>query len=175
MFDFEFSLCLSTRPEKAIGDIAQWNRAEDALKSELASSGLRWRINEGDGAFYGPKIDVSVTDAHSREHQCATIQLDFQLPQRFKLHYVGQDGQKHTPVMIHRAILGSFERFIAMLTEHTRGRWPLWLNPRQCLVCTANPESNDYANKVADALKDADLSVEVNISGDRLGKKIKEA
>ena len=158
-----------------MGEIEQWNSAEEALKTELSQSGLPWRIKEGDGAFYGPKIDVSVTDIHHREHQCATIQLDFQLPQRFKLKYIGKDGQKHTPIMIHRAILGSFERFIAMLMEHTRGRWPLWLNPRQCLVCSANTDTNEYAQQITDKLKAEGISAEVNISGDRLGKKIKEA
>ena len=175
MFGFEFSLALSTRPEKAMGSLEQWDAAEAALKQQLNDSGMSWSVKEGDGAFYGPKIDVTITDIHHRQHQCATIQLDFQLPQRFQLHYVGADGKKHTPVMIHRAILGSFERFIAILAEHTRGRWPLWLSPRQCLVCSVNEKSSEYAESIARELQDAGLLVETNVNADRLPKKIKEA
>lgn len=175
IFDFEFSLCLSTRPEKYIGDLEQWEFAEKSLKEQLDQSGLPWTINEADGAFYGPKIDISITDVYKRQHQCATIQLDFQLPKRFNLSYVGFDGKKHTPIMIHRAILGSFERFMAILIEHTGGKWPLWLNPRQCVVCSTNQESNDYAQSIFNHLKEKDIETEMNISDDRLSKKIKDA
>lgn len=175
MFNFSFSLSLSTRPEKAIGSMEQWNRAEDVLKKELERSGLTWELNEGDGAFYGPKIDVTITDIHQRQHQCATIQLDFQLPERFKLEYVGSDGQKHRPIMIHRAILGSFERFIAILSEHTHGRWPLWLSPRQCIVCSVNDSTVDYANEIVKELQNNDILAEVNFTDGSISKKIRDA
>ena len=122
-FGFTFELNLSTRPEGYLGELETWNNAEKALEDALNASGLKWKLNPGDGAFYGPKIDITIKDALQRSHQCATIQLDFQLPIRFKLGYTGQDGEKTKPVIIHRAILGSIERFIAILTENFAGKW----------------------------------------------------
>jgi threonyl-tRNA synthetase len=123
VFGFTFEFCLSTRPEKFLGEIEVWNNAEAVLTDVLNSSGYKWKLNEGDGAFYGPKIDIYITDALKRQHQTATIQLDFQLPERFNLTYSAEDGNKKRPVMIHRAILGSLERFIAVITENFGGKW----------------------------------------------------
>jgi len=130
-----YELALSTRPlTNFMGSIEDWNTAEDSLRQALTQSGLDWSINEGDGAFYGPKIDILVKDALGRRHQTATIQLDFQLPQRFGLHYNDQQGEKQQPVIVHRAVLGSVERMMAILIEHTGGRWPFWLSPRQAMI-----------------------------------------
>jgi threonyl-tRNA synthetase len=132
IFGFEFQLALSTRPEKFLGEIETWNQAEKALADCLNKNGKEWKLNPGDGAFYGPKIDIHVFDALKRKHQCATIQLDFQLPIRFKLAYQSDSNNEFKrPVIIHRAILGSVERMIAILCEHTGGKWPFWLSPRQ--------------------------------------------
>lgn len=126
-FGFTFSLVLSTRPEKYLGDIEVWNAAETALEDSLNKFGQPWGLNPGDGAFYGPKIDITVQDALRRSHQCATIQLDFQLPLRFNLNYIDDNGEKRHPVIIHRAIFGSVERFIAIITENFAGRFPFWV------------------------------------------------
>ena len=133
VFGFEFSLELSTRPEKFLGEIKQWEEAELALKNALDKFGKPWKINPGDGAFYGPKIDIHVHDCMKRAHQCATIQLDFQLPNRFKLEYMNENKETSVPVIIHRAIYGSVERFFAILIEHIEGKWPFWISPRQAL------------------------------------------
>ena len=131
LFGFQYSLNLSTRPEKHMGDAASWDVAEARLREALDGTGERWSVDEGGGAFYGPKIDVTLRDALGRHHQTATIQLDFQLPQRFDLWYTTDSGEQKRPVIIHRAVLGSLERFFAILCEHTAGNWPLWLSPRQ--------------------------------------------
>ncbi|OLY77803.1 Threonine-tRNA ligase, cytoplasmic [Smittium mucronatum] len=146
----EYSLCLSTRPlDHYIGSETQWNEAENMLKSALRKAGREWTENKGDGAFYGPKIDIHVKDALGRNHQTATIQLDFQLPKRFKLKFVGKDGSREEPVIIHRAILGSVERMMAILSEHYRGRWPFWMSPRQAMVVPILPkESKDVPEEV---------------------------
>ncbi|KAF7829382.1 threonine--tRNA ligase, mitochondrial 1 [Senna tora] len=149
IFGFTYDLKLSTRPEKYLGDLATWEKAESALKEALDEFGKPWQVNEGDGAFYGPKIDISVSDALNRKFQCATLQLDFQLPDRFKLEYSAEDEAKiERPVMIHRAILGSVERMFAILLEHYKGKWPFWLSPRQAIVCPVSEKSQSYAIEV---------------------------
>uniref|UniRef100_A0A8C8F278 threonine--tRNA ligase n=1 Tax=Oncorhynchus tshawytscha TaxID=74940 RepID=A0A8C8F278_ONCTS len=176
VFGFSFQLHLSTRPEKYLGDIAVWNQAEKQLENSLNEFGEPWKLNPGDGAFYGPKIDIKIKDAIGRYHQCATIQLDFQLPIRFNLTFVGKDGDdKAKPVIIHRAILGSVERMIAILTENYAGKWPLWLSPRQVMFVPVNPTCEEYAKRVtlfveAGFMADADLD-----SSCLLNKKIRNA
>jgi threonyl-tRNA synthetase len=246
-FGFTFKLRLSTRPEKFLGDVKTWDVAEqklrDALDSFTAAGGARWELNEGDGAFYGPKIDITISDALRREHQCATIQLDFQLPQQFRLEYMtaegtgaakpkpaeaadkaagevandaaggaadasaggggggGDDAARQAtatagtrtvvaasaaatdantltpgcarPVMIHRAIYGSFERFIAILTEHFAGKWPFWLSPRQILVVPVMPAANDYVVEVQQIFRAQGMHVDIDISGNTMQKKIR--
>jgi threonyl-tRNA synthetase len=166
---------LSTRPEKSIGSDEIWEQAERALRSALEQSGMAYELNEGDGAFYGPKIDFHIRDALKRSWQCGTIQLDFSMPERFGCTYVGADGQKHVPVMIHRACYGSVERFLGILIEHHAGRFPLWLAPVQVLVVPVSEKFNDYAREVREALLDADLRAEANLKDDRVGYKIREA
>jgi len=155
---FSFSVQLSTRPAKFLGEPALWDKAENALKQSLLRFGHPWTVNEGDGAFYGPKIDIEVTDALKRKHQCATIQLDFQLPLRFGLRYQGEDDAYHTPVMIHRAILGSVERMMAILLEHTSGRLPFWLSPRQSVILPVTDGHREYAHKVCSLLRESNVS-----------------
>jgi len=166
---------LSTRPEQYLGEKATWDLAEAALKSALASAGQTYTINEGDGAFYGPKIDFSVTDALGRKWQCATIQLDYQLPQRFKLKYIGADNAEHTPVVMHRAIFGSLERFIALLLEHYAGALPLWFAPLQAIVLPIADRHMAYAATVRDRLTAAGLFVELDERQEKIGYKIREA
>ncbi|CAG9833707.1 unnamed protein product [Diabrotica balteata] len=175
-FGFTFELCLSTRPEKFIGEPELWDSAEKALADSLDKFGQPWKMNPGDGAFYGPKIDITVKDALKRSHQCATIQLDFQLPIRFNLSYVSDSGEKKRPVMIHRAILGSVERCIAVLTESFAGKWPFWLSPRQAMVIPVGPTYDEYAGQVKDKLFSAGFMVEVDTdAGDTMNKKIRNA
>ncbi|BFG41051.1 hypothetical protein CerSpe_273250 [Prunus speciosa] len=147
IFGFTFKLKLSTMPESHMGDLATWKKAEAALKEALIEFAKPWEVNEGDGAFYGLKIDITVSDALSRDHQLATLQLDFQLPDRFKLYYSaeGEDGKMERPVMIHRAVLGSVERMLAVLLEHYKGKWPFWLSPRQAIVCPVSHTALPYA------------------------------
>ncbi|KAK3022339.1 hypothetical protein RJ639_047044, partial [Escallonia herrerae] len=165
IFGFTFELKLSTRPEKFLGDVATWEKAESALAEALNEFGKPWQINEGDGAFYGPKIDISVSDAMRRKFQCATLQLDFQLPSRFNLSYSAEDESKRErPVMIHRAILGSVERMFAILLEHYKGKWPLWLSPRQAIVCPVSDKSLSYALQVRDQIHEAGYYVDVDTS-----------
>ena len=166
---------LSTRPEKYIGDLETWNNAENSLKQALEKAGIEYEINEGDGAFYGPKIDFIVKDSLNREWQLSTIQLDFSMPRRFGLYYVGADGKEHHPVMIHRAILGSFERFLGVLIEHTAGTFPFWLAPTQAIILPVSDKFNDYANKVYTKLENAGYRVKIDTSAERLGKKIRNA
>ncbi len=166
---------LSTRPEKSIGSDDIWEEAEAALKAALEKSGMDYELNEGDGAFYGPKIDFHIRDALKRSWQCGTIQLDFSMPDRFGCTYIGADGQKHVPVMIHRACYGSVERFLGILIEHYAGRFPLWLAPVQVTVLPVSEKFNDYARTVRDALLDAGLRAEINLKDDRIGYKIREA
>ena len=175
-FGFEFSLFLSTRPDEYMGDISLWNEAEKKLEEALNDFGKEWKLNPGDGAFYGPKIDITVTDALRRHHQCATIQLDFQLPINFKLNYVSETGEKKVPVIIHRAILGSVERMIAILTESYGGKWPYWLSPRQAMIVPVAPTFDQYATEVKNKLHNAGVQVDCDTDpGDTMNKKIRNA
>jgi threonyl-tRNA synthetase len=176
LFGFTYHMELSTRPEeKSIGSDADWERATDALVQALEANGLAYEINAGDGAFYGPKIDVKLTDALGREWQCATIQCDFTLPERFDLSYIGADGEKHRPVMLHRVILGSIERFIGILIEHYAGAFPLWLAPEQVRILTVTEAHNAYGAEVEKALREAEVRVTADLRNEKLGKKIREA
>ena len=166
---------LSTRPEKSIGSKEIWERAETALREALDADGIEYQVNEGDGAFYGPKIDFHIRDVLKRSWQCGTIQLDFSMPDRFGCTYVGADGQKHTPVMIHRACYGSVERFLGILIEHYGGRFPTWLAPVQVLVIPVSAKFVDYARSVHEKLLDAGLRADVNLKDDRVGYKIRES
>ncbi|XP_038109362.1 threonine--tRNA ligase 1, cytoplasmic isoform X1 [Culex quinquefasciatus] len=176
VFGFTFNLVLSTRPEKYLGEIEVWNDAEKALAESLDKFGEPWKENPGDGAFYGPKIDITIMDALKRAHQCATIQLDFQLPIRFNLNYIDDNGEKKRPVIVHRAILGSVERMIAILTENYAGKWPFWLSPRQIMVVPVGPAYDEYADKVRLRLHDAGFMAEADLdAGDTMNKKIRNA
>ncbi|APG25620.1 MAG: threonine--tRNA ligase [Syntrophotalea acetylenica] len=175
IFGFEYELEISTRPEKSIGSDEDWERATNALMNALKDLQLPHDINEGDGAFYGPKIDVKLKDALDRRWQCATIQCDFTLPERFDLTYVGKDGEKHRPVMLHRVILGAIERFIGVLIEHYAGSFPLWLSPVQATVINVTDHQADYAERVTRALRDAGVRVQCDLRNEKLGFKIREA
>jgi threonyl-tRNA synthetase len=166
---------LSTRPPEFLGTVETWNHAESELKKALEAAGVRYTINEGDGAFYGPKIDFDVTDAIGRKWQCATVQLDYMQAERFNLTYVGADNAEHRPVIIHRAIFGSFERFIALLIEHFAGAWPLWLAPVQVVVLPISDRHLAYARSVRDRLEAAGLRVELDERQEKIGYKIREA
>jgi threonyl-tRNA synthetase len=174
-FGLEYSIKLSTRPEEYMGTLQTWNHAEASLKSALDRAGKPYTINEGDGAFYGPKIDFDITDAIGRKWQCSTIQLDYQNPERFDLKYIGADNAEHRPVVIHRAIFGSLERFIALLIEHFAGAWPLWLAPVQAVVLPISDRHRDYAVGVRDRLAAAGLRVELDDRQEKIGYKIREA
>jgi threonyl-tRNA synthetase len=174
-FGLSFTAKLSTRPEEFLGDIATWDRAEADLKAALERAGMEYAINEGDGAFYGPKIDFDVTDAIGRKWQCATIQLDRMQPENFDLKYTGADNAEHRPVVIHRAIFGSFERFIAILIEHYAGAFPLWLAPIQAIVLPISDRHLDYAGAVRDELEAAGLRVDLDDRQEKIGYKIREA
>jgi len=174
-FGLEYSAKLSTRPAEFLGEVATWDRAESSLKTALEGAGQAYTINEGDGAFYGPKIDFDITDALGRKWQCATIQLDYQMPERFDLKYVGADNAEHRPVVIHRAIFGSFERFIALLIEHYAGAFPLWLAPVQARLLPIADRHLDYARTTKTALEAAGLRVELDDRQEKIGYKIREA
>jgi len=175
-FGFEdVSVGLSTRPEKYIGDLEIWNKAEEALKKALETAGVSYHINEGDGAFYGPKIDFTVRDSLKRKWQLGTIQLDFSMPYRFGLEYVGSDGINHQPVMIHRAILGSFERFIGVLLEHTAGELPLWLSPTQVIILPISDKFQDYTEKIRHKLEEMEIRVSVDYRSEKIQRKIRDA
>jgi threonyl-tRNA synthetase len=174
-FDLPFSARFSTRPEVRIGDDAMWDRAEGALRVALDSLGMSYTVNPGDGAFYGPKIDFAVTDSLGRTWQLCTIQLDYAAPERFDLSYVGDDNREHRPVVIHRAIYGSFERFIAILTEHYAGAFPAWLAPVQARVVTVSDRFNEWGQAVADRLVEEGYRAELDHSSDKLGAKIRNA
>src|SRR5438874_6030603 len=174
-FGLPYTAKLSTRPPEFMGEIATWDHAEAQLKDALARAGLEYTLNEGDGAFYGPKIDFDVTDAIGRKWQCATIQLDYQQPENFDLNYIGADNAEHRPVVIHRAIFGSFERFIAILIEHYTGAFPLWLAPVQATVLPISDRHLPYATSVRDRLKSAGLRVDLDERQEKIGYKIREA
>ncbi|KAK6624040.1 Threonine--tRNA ligase 1, cytoplasmic [Polyplax serrata] len=176
VFGFNFELRLSTRPEKFLGEESIWDQAEQQLTESLNNFGYPWKLNPGDGAFYGPKIDITILDALKRAHQCATIQLDFQLPIRFNLNYVCESGEKKRPVIIHRAILGSVERMIAILTESYGGKWPFWISPRQSIVIPVGLPFYDYAKKVKEEIFNAGFSCDVDDDeGDTMNRKIRNA
>ena len=175
IFGFKYHIELSTRPEESLGTDEQWELATNGLKKALESSGKKYKINEGDGAFYGPKIDFHLEDCLGRTWQCGTIQLDFQMPERFDLTYVGEDGEKHRPVMIHRVVLGSIERFIGILTEHFAGAFPLWLAPEQVRILPISDRLQPEAMKIQEALKEAGIRVSVDTRSEKMGYKIREA
>ncbi len=172
---FKYNIELSTKPEKAMGSDEEWGLAETALKEALDEMDIQYKINEGDGAFYGPKIDFQLEDCLGRTWQCATIQLDFQLPQRFDTSYIGPDGEKHRPIVIHTVALGSLERFIGILIEHFAGRFPLWLAPLQVKVLPITDKFNDYSMEVVKQLSDARIKVEMDTRNEKIGYKIREA
>lgn len=176
VFGFTFLLKLSTRPEKFLGEVEVWNEAEKQLEESLNKFGQKWELNPGDGAFYGPKIDITIMDALKRQHQCATIQLDFQLPERFNLTYVTSDekGEKQRPVIIHRAVLGSVERMMAILCENYGGKWPFWLSPRQSVVVPVGPSFDGFAKEVQKEIHDAGFICDVDLDpGTTMNKKIR--
>jgi threonyl-tRNA synthetase len=171
----DFSIEVSTRPEKSIGSDEDWELAQTALINSLNKKQLDYEINEGEGAFYGPKIDIKLKDALKREWQCATIQCDFALPERFDLKYIGEDGKEHRPIMLHRVILGSLERFMGALIEHFAGSMPLWLAPVQCIVIPVSDKVNEYAENIKRTLLSADIRAEADKRNERLQKKIRDA
>lgn len=175
LFGFQYHVELSTRPEDSMGSDEDWEMATDALRNALDELQLSYVVNEGDGAFYGPKIDFHLVDCIGRTWQCGTIQLDFQLPQRFELEYIGADGEKHRPIMIHRVVFGSIERFIGILIEHFAGAFPTWLAPVQVRVLPISDKYMDYANSVKEKLDDAGIRVEVDTRSEKIGYKIREA
>ncbi len=175
IFGFSYELEISTRPEKSIGSDEDWDLATSALIKAMEDNNLQYDINEGDGAFYGPKIDVKLSDALGRKWQCATIQCDFTLPERFDLVYIDKDGQKHRPVMIHRVILGAIERFIGVLIEHYAGAFPTWLAPVQAAILTVTDRSNLFGEKLLSTLKDAEIRVKADFRNEKLGLKVREA
>ena len=174
-FGFKYKIELSTRPEDSMGSDEDWENATNALKFALEKLGREYEINEGDGAFYGPKIDFHLVDAIGRTWQCGTIQLDFQMPQRFEIEYTGADGAKHRPIMIHRVCFGSIERFIGILIEHYAGKFPVWLAPVQVKVLSVSEKSRDYAAKITKAFFDAGIRVENDARDEKIGYKIREA
>ncbi|NLM21573.1 MAG: threonine--tRNA ligase [Peptococcaceae bacterium] len=175
VFGFEYHVELSTRPENSMGTDEEWETATNALKEALATKGIAYKINPGDGAFYGPKIDFHVKDCLDRTWQCGTIQLDFQMPEKFDLTYIGEDGEKHRPVMIHRVVYGSLERFIALLIEHYAGAFPVWLSPIQIRVLPISDRHNEYAEKVKAILKEENIRVEIDQRREKINYKIREA
>lgn len=174
-FGFNYHVELSTRPENAMGSVEDWDRATAALRNAIEAMGVPFKVNEGDGAFYGPKIDYHLRDCLGRTWQCATIQLDFQMPERFDLTYVGADGEKHRPVMVHRTLYGSIERFIGILTEEFAGAFPLWLAPVQVKILPITDRAHQYAAALAKRFEDAGLRVEVDDRNEKIGYKIREA
>ena len=175
IFGFEYEVELSTRPEHSIGSDADWELATRALENALKDNGISYEVNEGDGAFYGPKIDFKLKDALKRKWQCATIQCDFTLPERFDLNYIGADGEKHRPVMLHRVILGAIERFMGVLIEHYAGAFPVWLSPTQCVLLTVTDKHIPYAQTVHERLIEAGIRSEKYFENEKLGYKIRQA
>ena len=169
-----FDIKLSTRPENRVGSDEIWDKAEKSLEDAIKHLGLNYEIDEGDGAFYGPKLDFVLTDAIGRKWQCGTFQADFNLPTRLDATYIGEDGNKHVPVMMHRAILGSFERFIGILTENYSGNFPLWLAPVQVIICTITSEADDYAKSIGESLNNANIRVQLDTRNEQISYKIRE-
>ena len=174
-FGFEYHVELSTRPEDSIGSAEDWELATSALQNAMDALGIPYSVNEGDGAFYGPKLDFHLKDSIGRTWQCGTIQLDFQLPQRFEAEYIGADGEKHRPIMIHRVIFGSIERFIGILIEHYAGKFPVWLSPVQIKVLPVSDKYLPYAGEIMERLKAAGIRAEADTRNEKLGYKIREA
>jgi len=175
LFGFKYHIELSTKPQDAMGTDEEWQRATEDLREATEEIGMEYTVNEGDGAFYGPKLDFHLEDSIGRTWQCGTIQLDFQMPQRFDSNYIGADGEKHRPAMIHRVIFGSIERFIAILTEHFAGKFPLWLSPVQVKLLTVTEKFSEYAEETAEELRKAGLRVELDIRNEKIGYKMREA
>ena len=175
VFGLSYKIELSTMPEDHIGTVEQWEHNQDILKEAITEMGKEYEVNEGDGAFYGPKLDFHLADSLGRTWQCGTVQLDSQLPERFELEYVGEDGQKHRPVMLHRVVLGSIERFIGVITEHFAGKFPLWLSPVQAVVLPISEHHHEYAQGVQDVLEEAGFRVECDLRNEKIGYKIREA
>jgi threonyl-tRNA synthetase len=174
-FHLEFFAKLSTRPEKYMGELSVWNAAEKQLEDSLKKNGIPYQLNPGDGAFYGPKIDFQVKDALGRHWQLATIQIDFQMPQRFKCEYEGSDGQRHTCVVIHRAIIGTIERFMGIITEHYAGKFPLWLSPVQVTLLSVSDPYNDFTESLAKKMRESGIRAEANCKQETIGAKIRSA
>ena len=175
LFGFKYHVELSTRPDNSMGSDEDWNVATEALKTALDDMGFAYVVNEGDGAFYGPKIDFHLEDSIGRTWQCGTIQLDFQLPQRFDLEYIGEDGQKHQPIMVHRVVFGSIERFIGILIEHFAGKFPVWISPLQVKILPITDKQADYANEICKKMREAGIRVKVDSRSEKIGYKIREA
>ena len=175
LFGFKYHVELSTRPEDSMGSDEDWEMATEALRGALDDLGLPYVVNEGDGAFYGPKIDFHLEDSIGRTWQCGTIQLDFQLPLRFNCEYIGADGEKHRPIMIHRVAFGSIERFIGILIEHFAGAFPTWLSPVQVKVLPISDKYMEYGEKVKAALEAANIRTEIDTRAEKIGYKIREA
>ena len=175
IFGFNFEAEISTRPEKSIGSDEDWDRATDALKDALEHMNMPYAINAGDGAFYGPKIDIKIKDSLGRLWQCSTIQFDFNLPEKFGMTYIAEDGKEHRPYMVHRTLLGSLERFFGVLIEHYAGNFPLWLAPVQLVVMNITDAQADYARQVADKLSASGFRVKLNLGGEKVGAKIRDA
>jgi len=173
LFNLEPQYFLSTMPDKALGSRETWEKAEKALEDSLKSNDLKYKVNAKDGAFYGPKIDIHIKDALNRSWQLPTVQLDYQMPERFRLEYDGADGQKHRPVMIHRAIFGSFERFLGVLIEHYGGNFPFWISPVQVVILPITENQNDYAQSIYDKLK-GKFRVHLDLRSEKVGYKIRE-
>ena len=175
VFGLPYKIELSTMPEDHIGTVEQWEHNQDILKEAITEMGKDFVINEGDGAFYGPKLDFHLADSLGRTWQCGTVQLDSQLPERFELEYTGEDGQKHRPVMLHRVVLGSIERFIGVITEHFAGAFPAWLAPVQVKILPVTDRAVEYAKELSDALDGQGFRVEMDDRNEKIGKKIREA
>ncbi len=175
VFGFQYTVELSTRPDDYMGELALWDQAEEALENVLLNLGIDYTINEGDGAFYGPKIDIHIKDAIQRSHQCATVQLDFQLPEKFDLTYINEHNEKVRPIVIHRAVFGSIDRFLGILIEHFGGAFPIWLAPQQVQVIAVADAHQDYAIQVVKALQHEQIRVQIDDRQEKLGKKIREA
>ena len=171
----DYQLYLATRPEKAIGSEEQWQRAADALRRVMDAQGLTYKEDKGGGAFYGPKIDLKIKDALGREWQMTTIQFDFNLPERFNMVYIGQDGQEHRPYMVHRALLGAWERFFGLLIEHYAGAFPVWLHPTQVAILPVADRHIEYARKLADELKALRVRVNLDDRSETINQKIRQA
>lgn len=175
VFGFTYDIELSTRPEKYMGDLALWAEAEQSLANVLQGLNLDYRINEGDGAFYGPKIDIHIKDALNRSHQCATVQLDFQMPEKFDLTYINEQNERVRPVVIHRAVFGSLDRFFGILIEHFKGAFPLWMAPTQVNVIGISSNNSHYVDKIVNQMKASGIRVAIDSREEKLGKKMRES